>query len=112
MQVLSRPCFLCAGLLLPVFSAASLQAQTNQLRSWPEYRTIMWVGDSAYKRPEKLPLFFQRLREMGIHTAMAYGDGNLQPLLENHFPYYVENMGNSNPAQRKQGLKKACMRHP
>jgi hypothetical protein len=54
----------------------------------------MWVGDSAYKRPEKLPLFFQRLREMGINTAMAYGDGNLQPLLENHFPYYVENMVN------------------
>jgi hypothetical protein len=54
----------------------------------------MWVGDTAYKRPEKLPLFFQRLREMGINTAMAYGDGNLQPLLENHVPYYVENMVN------------------
>lgn len=54
----------------------------------------MWVGDTAYKRPEKLPLFFQRLREMGINTAMAYDDGNLQPLLDNHFPYYVENMVN------------------
>jgi hypothetical protein len=54
----------------------------------------MWVGDSAYKRPERLPLFFQRLREMGINTAMAYGEANLQPLLENHFPYYVENLVN------------------
>ncbi len=54
----------------------------------------MWVGDTAYKQPDKLPLFFQRLREMGINTAMAYGDADLQPLLQNRFPYYVENMVN------------------
>src|SRR5215471_2432080 len=94
MQAFAKPCLICAGLLLLGFPATSRQAQTNQLRPWLEYRTIMWVGDTAYKRPEKLPLFFQRLREMGIHTAMAYGDGNLQPLLDNHFPYYVENMVN------------------
>jgi Beta-galactosidase len=68
--------------------------QTNQLRPWPEYRTIMWIGDSAYKHPEKTALFFKRLREMGINTAMVYDDGNLQPLLDNHFPYYVENIIN------------------
>jgi len=54
----------------------------------------MWVGDTAYKQPDKLPRFFQRLREMGINTAMVYGDGNPQPLLENQFPYYVENLVN------------------
>ena len=66
----------------------------SQLRPWREYRTIMWVGDSASKRSEKLPLFYQRLREMGINTAMVYGDADPQPLLANHFPYYVENIIN------------------
>ena len=54
----------------------------------------MWVGDSANKKPDKLPLFFQRLREMGINTAMVYGQASPAPLLENQFPYYVENMVN------------------
>ncbi len=54
----------------------------------------MWVGDTAYRRPEKIPVFFEKLREMGVNTAMVHGDGNLQPLLQNHFPYYVENMVN------------------
>ncbi len=69
-------------------------AGTNELRPWNDYRTIMWVGDTAYKQPDKIPLFFQRLRDMGINTAMAYGDGDLQPLLQNRFEYYVENMIN------------------
>jgi hypothetical protein len=54
----------------------------------------MWVGDTVYKQPEKVPLFFQRLREMGITTAMVHGDGDTRPLLENRFPYYVENLVN------------------
>jgi hypothetical protein len=54
----------------------------------------MWINDGAYKKPEKIPLFFQRLREMGINTGMLYGDGNQKPLLENTFPYYVENLIN------------------
>ena len=54
----------------------------------------MWVGDSAYQNPGKLPLFFQRLREMGINTAMVFGDADPQPLLESRFPFYVENMVN------------------
>ncbi|MEY2410268.1 MAG: hypothetical protein QOF48_2938 [Verrucomicrobiota bacterium] len=69
-------------------------AATSQLRPWLDYRTILWISDSAYQRPEKVPLFFQRLREMGINTAMVHGDGNLRPLLDNRFPYYVENMVN------------------
>ena len=61
---------------------------------WNEYRTIMWIGDSAYRKPEKFPLFLSRLREMGINTAMVYGDGDPRPLVEARFPYYVENIVN------------------
>jgi hypothetical protein len=81
-------------LLAPFACEIGLAQQTNQLRAWSEYRTIMWVGDTAYKNPDKLSLFFQRLRDMGINTAMVHGDGDLRPLLDNHFPYYVENMVN------------------
>jgi hypothetical protein len=54
----------------------------------------MWVGDSAGGQPEKYPLFFQRLREMGVNTAMVFGDADPAPLWQNHFPYYVENLVN------------------
>jgi hypothetical protein len=96
-----RTCQLCilsgrwlAWFLLPFWAAATWAEGTNQLRPWRDYRTIMWVGDSAYKQPAKVPLFFQRLRELGINTAMVYGDGDLQPLLDSRFPYYVENLVN------------------
>ena len=68
--------------------------QTNQLRPWNEYRTIMWIGDTASKRPEKIPLFFERLKEMGVNTGMVYGESDPKPLLDNHLAYYVENMVN------------------
>ncbi len=78
-----------------LFSSPPLAAQeTGGLRPWRDYAVIMWIGDSAYQKPDKIPLFFQRLREMGINTGMVYHDGDLAPLLENHFPYYVENMVN------------------
>ena len=64
------------------------------LRPWREYQTIMWVGDSPGRQPEKFPLFCQRLREMGVNTAMVSGNADPAPLLQNHFPYYVENMVN------------------
>ena len=70
-----------------LWAAGALAQGTNQLRPWNEYRTIMWVGDSAYKQPAKMPRFFERLRELGINTAMVYGDGDPQPLLDNRFPY-------------------------
>jgi hypothetical protein len=94
-----RSISLCRRIVFGFLSASVacqivLAQATNQLRPWSEYRTIMWVGDTAYKNPDKLPLFFQRLREMGINTAMVHGDGDLRPLLDNHFPYYVENMVN------------------
>ncbi len=63
-------------------------------RPWTDYRTIMWIGDTAYKKPEKLPLFFQRLREMGVNTGMVTGDADAQPLLDAKMPFYVENIVN------------------
>ncbi len=77
--------------------SALAYADTNapgQLRPWPNYRTIMWIGDSAYQKPDKIPLFFQRMRELGINTAMVSGDADPDVMLTNHFPYYVENMVN------------------
>jgi hypothetical protein len=81
-------------LLLATCMSGRAAEADNGLRPWREYRTIMWVGDSASKRPEKLPLFYQRLREMGINTAMVYAGADPQYLLANHFPYYVENIIN------------------
>jgi hypothetical protein len=54
----------------------------------------MWVGDSPGRQPEKFPLFCRRLRDMGVNTAMVYGNADPAPLWQNHFPYYVENMVN------------------
>ena len=75
-------------------SSPLLGQAAGALRPWETYRTIMWIGDSAYKRPDKLPLFFQRLREMGVNTAMVYGDGDPAPLVAARMPYYVENVIN------------------
>jgi hypothetical protein len=72
----------------------NLTAISGELRPWRDYRTIMWIGDTAYQKPEKLDLFFQRLREMGINTAMVTGDGGPKALLARDFPYYVENIVN------------------
>ncbi|MBU6399843.1 MAG: beta-galactosidase [Verrucomicrobia bacterium] len=78
-----------------VASALSARAaDATPLRPWTDYRVILWVGDSAYKQPQKLPLFFQRLRQMGVNTAMIYDGADPAALVENHFPYYVENIVN------------------
>ncbi len=52
------------------------------------------MGDSPCKNPAKLPLVFQRLKEMGINTAMVFDDGDPEVPARNHFPYYVENIVN------------------
>ena len=84
-----------AVLVLLCLSLGARSAEdSGQLRPWRDYHVIMWVGDSAYKDPSRTPLFFQRLREMGVNTAMVFDDGDSEPLLENHFPYYVENIVN------------------
>jgi len=60
----------------------------------PNYTTILWVGDSVNKRPERFPLFVQRLKEMGINCGMVTGDENPQRWVEAGMPYYVENVVN------------------
>ncbi len=69
-------------------------AQETSLRAWPEYQVILWQGGSAAKQPDKFPLYYQRLQEMGVSAGMVYGDGDLRPVLAAKFPYYVENMVN------------------
>jgi hypothetical protein len=91
---LGLPCGLLWVLTLLIATHAGATVAPPALRPWNDYRVIMWIGDSAYRRPDKLPLFFQRLREMGINTAMVFSDGDPQPLVDNHFPYYVENIVN------------------
>ena len=80
------------GLLL--FPFVTFAAPPIALRPWTDYRVILWTGDSAWQQPEKVPLFFQRLREMGATTGMVHGHADPQPLLDNQCPYYVENMVN------------------
>lgn len=55
---------------------------------------IMWVGNSAFKQPEKFPLVLQRFREMGVNTGMVHGDADPKPWVDANFPYYVENIVN------------------
>lgn len=77
-----------------LFTAGFSAAAEDTLRSWNDYRTIMWVGDTVWKNPDKVPLFIQRLREMGVNTAMVTGDGDAKPWLDAGMPYYVENIVN------------------
>ena len=82
-----------SALLLGISIHTTL-AQEAAFKPWDEYRVFMWVGDTAYKQPDKLPLFWQRMRELGVQAAMVHGDGAIQPLLDAKMPYYVENMVN------------------
>jgi hypothetical protein len=57
----------------------------------------MWLGDSAYKQPQKTSLMFQRLRQMGINTAMIYDDSSL------------ETRNNIKRIKRLQGCRAFCL---
>lgn len=65
-----------------------------ELRSWPEYRTILWMGDSPWKDPSKKAIVFQRLQEMGINTGMVTGDESPERYVSQKMHYYVENIVN------------------
>ena len=88
--------------LLPTLAAlhaimtfgALAAAPESTLRPWHEYRVIMWMNDSVYRQPEKLPLVIERFREMGVNAGMVYGDANPQPIVRAGLPYYVENIVN------------------
>src|SRR5690349_6889727 len=92
----SRPCALFFSAFLLIASPARLYAAEpgTSLRPWNEYHTIMWIGDSASRKPDKLPLFYERLKQMGINTAMVYHDRPSHALLQSGLPYYVENIVN------------------
>jgi hypothetical protein len=81
-------------LVLLIVTPGGATVQSPALRAWDDYRVIMWIGERAFQRPERLPLFFQRLREMGVDTGMVYSDADPRPLVENQMPYYVENIVN------------------
>lgn len=61
---------------------------------WKDYQVIMWVGDSIYRDRTKTPLFFQRLKEMGVTAVSIYGDRDPLFAKTNGFNYYVENIVN------------------
>ena len=92
MQVMSAPATL-AWLVLAAAGRSTPGAEPG-FPSFDEYRTILWIGDSAWKDPKRVPLVFQRLREMGINTAMVYGATGPGVMAEHQFPYYVENIVN------------------
>ncbi len=80
---------------LAALGALAVHSAAADLRPWNDYRIIMWVGDSVWKRPDKVPLFRNRLREMGVDTAMVHGaGGDARPWLTNRYPFYVENLVN------------------
>lgn len=81
-------------LLLTVFCALAGKPSQGSLPIWDDYQVIMWVGDSAFRSPEKLPVFFERLREMGVTAGMVHREASPEPFLKERFPYYVENMVN------------------
>ena len=81
-------------LLLTILCAQAGEPSLGAGSQWDQYQTIMWVGDTAFRTPEKLPVFFDRLREMGITAGMVHGEASPEPFLKERFPYYVENMVN------------------
>ena len=68
--------------------------QTTPLEPSDQNTTILWVGGSEAKRPEKFGLFVQRLKDMGINTGMVTGDADPSRWVKAGMPYYVENVVN------------------
>jgi len=88
-------CFLCGGVGFAVGEGAAGDADSGSgLRSWEEYRVIMWVGNSVWKDADRFPVFLDRMREMGVDTGMVHHSGDPAPWVDAGFPYYVENIVN------------------
>ncbi len=85
-----RPLFLCL-ILLPGSTPATA---AEGLRPWNDYRTILWMGGSVQKSKERWPVMFERLRELGINTAMVGRADDPKPFIDAGFGYYVENVVN------------------
>jgi hypothetical protein len=78
--------------VLAVLIVQKAPAESRAPRQWNEYRTIMWVGDSFRKKPDRFPLFVQRLREMGINSVTVHGDAEAKPWTDTGLAFYVENV--------------------
>lgn len=63
-------------------------------RPWNDYQTILWMGGSPWKDPQREEQVFKRLQEMGINAGMVTGDEKPSRYVNRKMPYYVENMVN------------------
>jgi hypothetical protein len=66
-------------------------------KNWPQfedYRVILWMSGQVRQDEKRLPVIFERLREMGVNTAMAGRGEGPKPFLDAGFGYYVENIIN------------------
>lgn len=70
---------------------SALAADSN---IWTNYQTIIWVGDSPFKNKEKIPLFFNRMKELGVTAVSINSWGDPSVAITNNFNYYVENIIN------------------
>ncbi|MGC8829071.1 MAG: beta-galactosidase [Verrucomicrobiia bacterium] len=77
--------------LITLIYSPPLKATPNL---WTNYQTIMWIGDTPFKNKEKIPLFFERMREMGVTAISIQSWGDPAIAITNNFNYYVENIIN------------------
>ncbi len=75
-----------------VLLVATSFAPAAEPRPWDEYRVILWTGDSAWASPDRAPIFFERLRELGATHGMVHGRAGSEALRKAGIPFYVENM--------------------
>ena len=81
--------------LLPLILVAegSLASAEPTLRPWQDYRVILWTGQKAQQHLAD-PIFYQRLKELGVTHGMTGQSGDPKPLIDAGFGYYVENILN------------------
>lgn len=88
------PVFVLLLLSLPACLLGLRAEEKSTLRPWNNYRTMLWMSGAMDKHKDKQALIFERLRELGINTAMTGRDGDPWPFIDAGFGYYVENIIN------------------
>lgn len=87
-----RPIAAILGALLSGILTDRVHAEEATLRPWPAYQVILWVSGKSVEKPERVPLFLERAREMGVTAGMVTGEGDPAHYLKAGMPYYVENI--------------------
>lgn len=82
------------GLVLWILLATVLRMGGAELRAWPRYEVILWLGDSVAQAPAGYGKLVERMKEMGVTCGMVHHEADPRPFLEAKFPYYVENLIN------------------